>query len=330
MANAFNFAVIEPGDFMLNDSAEVPVMTAVVRATRPFRELILSWEAETPGESQLEFIVRPAVSQERVYNMGVWSASAKRTSVNDQKDELGEVQTDILILREDCITFRVDVRLMATENAKPKLKKLYAILTPATPVESGLMGNRAAWGKLIDAPKKAQMDYPGGQSLCSPTSVSMIVNHWGLQKNVPAWIQDVPDVQKGVHDPGWGGTGNWPFNTAYASSLPGMQGFITRLRGIEDLEHWIVAGVPVATSVSYSLLKGEPKRRANDGHLVVLVGFTQTGDPIFNDPGRKEIRLTYPRSNFEQSLSSSKRTVYIIKPIDWRGPSISGPWPTQS
>ena len=82
-----------------------------------------------------------------------------------------------------------------------------------------------------------------------------------------------------------------------------------------QLERWIEAKVPVVCSVSWYLLHGQELQKDENGHLIVLVGFTKEGDPIFNDPGdRKQIRKTYKRSDFEAAWNYSKRTVYLIYP----------------
>ena len=159
------------------------------------------------------------------------------------------------------------------------------------------------------------MSYPGGNVLCSPTVVSMLLAFWAKELRHPELDRDVPEVQQGVFDPNWPGTGNWPFNTAFAGTVPGMRAYVARLTDISELEAWIASGKPVATSVSYDLLRGKGKKGASDGHLVVLVGFDEHGDPVFNDPGRStEVRQTYKRADFDAAWATSGRTVYLIYP----------------
>ena len=42
----------------------------------------------------------------------------------------------------------------------------------------------------------------------------------------------VPEVAAVVYDDSFAGTGNWPFNTAFAGSFPGMRSYVTRLDDI--------------------------------------------------------------------------------------------------
>jgi hypothetical protein len=122
-------------------------------------------------------------------------------------------------------------------------------------------------------------------------------------------------VQSSVFDSVYGGTGNWAFNTSYAGSKPGLMGYAARLNGIEDLESWIARGVPVVCSVSWYLLHGEELQSDEEGHLVVLDGFTPEGDPVFNDPGKRgDVRKIYKRNDFQKAWEYSKHTVYIITP----------------
>jgi hypothetical protein len=126
-------------------------------------------------------------------------------------------------------------------------------------------------------------------------------------------------VAAGVFDPNWPGTGNWPFNTAFAGALPGMRGYVTRLADLAELGAWLRSGVPLAASVSYAVLQGQP--HDGDGHLVVCVGLTAAGDVVVNDPGtRHEIRRTFQQADFLRAWDYSHRTVYVIHPTDWPVP----------
>jgi hypothetical protein len=150
----------------------------------------------------------------------------------------------------------------------------------------------------------------------------MMLWHWANQMKQPDLDRDVPIVAENVMDPNWPGTGNWPFNTAYAGSLPGIKAYVTRLASVSEIEDWTDAGIPVVTSVSSAMLKGKPAKEPNDGHIVIVVGFTETGDPVFNDPGRsKEIRQVYRRADFERAWASSGNTVYLIYPERLKTPA---------
>jgi hypothetical protein len=128
----------------------------------------------------------------------------------------------------------------------------------------------------------------------------------------------VPAVAAGVHDPNSGGTGNWSFNMAFAGRFDGIRAFVTRLYDLAQVEDCIAAGVPVALSVSFDLLNGKNQDQAN-GHLVVVVGFTESGDVVLNDPwpnpkGENRVRKIAPRERVIRAWQRSKQTAYIIHP----------------
>ena len=291
-----------------------------LQAGTPVTEAIASWTARAPQGAQIE--IRAGRPGGRQYTFGPWSEAAGRTSVRNQKDAEGDMQTDTLVLAQP--TREVEVTITLTGPAQ--LRDLHLVLTGDSQPDT-LPPQTAAWGVTLEPPRRAQMSYPNGGVLCSPTSISMVLGYWAQVLGRPELDADVPEVQQAVFDPGWGGTGNWPFNVAFGGSRSGLTGAVTRLRGIADAERFILRGIPVVCSVRYALLKGQPKAERGDGHLVVLVGFTPEGDPIFNDPGRNIVRLTYKRDDFRRAWEGSGRTVYLVYPRYWATPAENGPWP---
>jgi hypothetical protein len=145
----------------------------------------------------------------------------------------------------------------------------------------------------------------------------------------------VPDVAHAIYDPVYDGTGNWPFNTAFAGAFSGMKAFVSRFESVAELEHWTLAGLPVVVSVSYDLLKGKELPQ-DAGHLMVCVGFTEEGDIVLNDPAHRPdqgeaCRRVFSRKNFITAWAHSKNSVYVIcsedakLPVDidhhWSGPA---------
>jgi hypothetical protein len=93
-----------------------------------------------------------------------------------------------------------------------------------------------------------------------------------------------------------------------------MRAYVSRLTDVSELEDWIEAGIPIATSVSYNRLKG--KGTNGSGHLIVCVGFADNGDIMVNDPGThlSNVRRTFSRALFREAWADSGNTVYIIYP----------------
>jgi hypothetical protein len=299
-----------------------------VRPGISFDEVIPSWNVENGQNAAVKVEVR--VPGSPWYSFGDWSLDqerATRASLKSQKDELGAVYTDTLHLAalQGIVDLRVTLSTLG-EGPRPRLKFLALSFSS---VQSAASSNERspAWGKVIEVPQRAQGNYENGGVLCSPTSLSMVLWHYSNQLQRPELNQDVPEVQKRVWDSVYDGAGNWPFNAAYAGSFSGMRSYIARLGGIEDAEAWMAAGYPLICSAPLDLLRGK-ERDGNSGHLVVLVGFTADGDPVFNDPAKKdEVRRVYKRADFEKAWLTSRRTVYVVIPEGAKPPEGSrGLW----
>ena len=76
---------------------------------------------------------------------------------------------------------------------------------------------------------------------------------------------------------------------------------------------------------SKSDLDGAPIASSN-GHLVVLVGFDASGNPVVNDPAAatdETVQRTYSREQLESLwLEHSGGTVYLMYPPRWTVPEL--------
>ncbi|HSV39212.1 MAG TPA: peptidase C39 family protein, partial [Nocardioidaceae bacterium] len=171
-------------------------------------------------------------------------------------------------------------------------------------------------------------EYPeydnGGEAWCSPTSTSMVLAYYNAlpRPKAYAWVDSdyrdrfVDHAARMTFDYSFEGTGNWPFNTAYAASRTGGA-FVTRLRNLRDAERFIAAGIPVVASIAFGKgeLTGAPIS-STDGHLLVIVGFTANGDVVVNDPAAPTshgVRRTYDRGQLEAAwLNGSGGVGYVI------------------
>nr|WP_255487593.1 peptidase C39 family protein [Aeromicrobium senzhongii] len=164
----------------------------------------------------------------------------------------------------------------------------------------------------------------GGEAWCSPTSTSMVLRYWGLgpSKKATAFAKGAdPQVDHAArysYDSSYRGTGTWPFNTAYASRF-GTDAVVHRLVNLRPIESYIKQGVPVIASVAFGRgqLTGAPIS-STPGHLLVVRGFTATGDVIVNDPAGRtnsQVRRVYDRAQFERAwLKGSGGVTYVIAP----------------
>jgi hypothetical protein len=305
-------------------------------------ELIASWNASTPGDSWVEVRVRgvggSTTSSWDV--LGRWASGdrfVRRTSVSDHGDDLASVAVDTWRANDDAglTSYQLQVRLMRRSGAttpSPSVDVLGAVASRLPTGTPPVSAPGAARGIVLDVPRYSQMAHRGhspslgggGEAWCSPTSTAMVLGYydalpaprsyaWVGGGHVDPWVDE---VARRTYDTAYEGTGNWPFNTAYAASRTG-HAFVTRLGSLRDVETLIAAGIPVVASVSFSAgaLAGAPIS-SSAGHLLVIVGFTDDGDVVVNDPAsssRTGVRRTYDRAQFEAAwLPTSGGTAYVI------------------
>ncbi len=302
-------------------------ISPVAAVSFDFNELIPSWNAVTPVGTWVEILLRVDLNGRWTswYNLGVWASSSEtvaRHSVKAQEDEDARVSVDTLVISDKkavTTAYQLKVRLFSVDGvASPKVHYISAAYsTEAEKNSTPSQGNPDYWGILLGVPACSQMVYPdGGNVWCSPTSTSMIVSYWtGYNGPCEPAVRAAVD---GVYDWIYDGHGNWPFNTAYAATY-GLQGSVRRFTSMNEIEAWVAQGVPVAFSFSWG--KGQLDGAAvtsSAGHLSVVVGFDENGNPIVNDPAAasdEEVQRTYLRSELEALwLENSGGVVYLIKP----------------
>ena len=314
---------------------ELVLTSTVIPAPIQWDELIVSWNVAADCYAKIEARGIYADRSTKYYTLGLWSedpAQHPRESVARQRDADGTVKTDTLVLshRGANVQLRLTVGGVADKSASPlKFVGLSFCNSKAQPAPAP--SNHVAWGKTLEVAERRQGEYEGGGGWCSPTSLSMVLVYWSDRLHRPELNHTVPEVAEAINDPVFDGTGNWPFNAAYAGSFPGLRAYVTRLNDVSELEKWIAAGVPVIISVS-SYLTNNRTTGPDNGHLIVCCGFTEGGDVVVNDPGvsikrNQRARRVYPRERLADAWKKSKNAVYLIYPEDIALPrSRSGNW----
>ncbi|MQA07281.1 MAG: peptidase C39 family protein [Pseudonocardiaceae bacterium] len=310
-------------------------------------ELIASWNADTPDGTWLKVEMTGTTGGgERTawYTLGEWAygdGDIKRTSVPNQSDKHGQVNVDTFGtadgVRLRSYQLRATLYRAKGSEATPRATQLGA-MTSSIPDRFEVPASEpgVATGKELDVPRYSQNvhkgHYPefggGGEVWCSPTSTAMVTEFWGKGPSEEdlSWIPaDHPDrsvdhAARHTWDSDYQGAGNWPFNTAYAAHW-GLQGHVTRLRSVNELESYIARGIPVITSQSFLESELDGAGYGTEGHIMVVVGFTEDGDVIANDPAsasNQEVRNVYKREQFERIWLRTKR-------YDENGEEASGP-----
>ena len=306
-----------------NAAGEIVLISPVIPSPLPWREAIVSWNALAPTGSYvvIEAAAITPKHQTSFYTMARWApvdGAFPRTSLKGQADADGTVDTDTLLQKQPGTGAILRVTLGGQPGQLPTLKFLgIDFADPQAPPVSR-PPNQAAWGKIIPTPEHSQHGYPNAKGWCSPTSLSMVLSRWADVLHRPEMDLTVPQTAAAVYDASFAGTGNWPFNTAFAGSYPGLRAYVTRLDDLREVEDWIAAGIPVILSARWDwLADGRPPD--NDGHLIVCIGFTADGDVVINDPATRldrgeSVRHIYKRANVIHSWTKSHNAVYLVYP----------------
>ena len=327
----FSHFIRTPG----TNAGEIVLTSPPFKAPLDWDELVVSWNAAPGDHLTVEARVLRLDHFTKYYTLGRWSddpTQHPRESVPRQTDPDGTVKTDTLILKRPGGDVQLRLTLGGKDTNTPaNLKYLALSFCDGRQRPDPAATNSAAWGKILPVPELRQGDYPEQQGWCSPTSLSMVLAYWGNVLKRPELNRPVPEVAHAIHDAAFDGTGNWPFNTAYAGAFPGLRAYVTRLNDLSELEDWINSGVPVIISVS-SYLTNDRRSGRDNGHLIVCAGFTATGDFVANDPGvsvkrNESARRVYPRARVIEAWKKSKNAVYLIYPESLKPPrNRSGTW----
>jgi hypothetical protein len=140
-----------------------------------------------------------------------------------------------------------------------------------------------------------------GGSICSPTTVSMILLSYNIEVDPLQFALD-------TYDPYWNIFGVWPRVVQNASEY-GVKGSVTRYRTWSEAREVLAQGGRIGMSIGAPLY---------GGHLVMLAGFTENGDPIVHDPARTYDGYAHVFNKYDLSRSwfAKGGVAYTIFPKD--------------
>lgn len=299
-------------------------------------ELVASWNASTPPRTWLQAEIRGetgSAALTRWYSLGRWASGdsdIQRTSVEGQSDEFGSVNVDTFSVRPGVTLKRFQLRITLyreTGSSTSPTLTMAGAMTSAIPDRFDVSRSRPGPARGMELPVVRYSQnihkghFPqyggGGEKWCSPTSSAMVLAYWGRRPTDDdlGWIEPghpdpaVDYAARQTFDYGYDGTGNWPFNTAYAASF-GLAAHVTRLHSLTDVEQYVRRGIPVITSQSFRAGELDGARFNTDGHIMVVIGFTPQGDVVANDPASasdEAVRNVYRRDQFERVWLRTKR-----------------------
>jgi len=304
-----------------NHKTVTAVLTsAPIKTAFPFTQALAGANASLGPKDRLELALQ--VYDERGWSpwfeFGGFSQDGETGSVKNQQNRFGRMATDILTLSSaaERLRYRVTIKAAAGSTAFFRLASVTYTSTAAGYNEAFAVKKHASFKSvLLDVPKCSQMTQRVTyyRDICSPTSVTMILNHFGLKTRVLDTAAGVRDTTENIY-------GNWTLNTMYAGTL-GLYAWPTRLNSLEDARGYLAAGIPLAASVTFGpdeLRKSPLKKTA--GHLLVIKGFDAKGNILINDPAaahKNTVGRVYDRKEFAKAwLKNKSGTAYILTPLE--------------
>ena len=252
----------DDGAINLKSGAQWGVFTSDVLNANCFNKMVLSWNADTPAGTLIQVEARVAenvvVNGQATENWsdwlswGQWATTINRVSGTGVTDgPVAKVDVDTLVVKDGRTANKIQYRVILSSDRSgvtPTVRLISVALRNTIPGQeiSKVFSDNPDLSHLnvLNVPLLSQMTREPSiaDSICSPTSVTMILNYYGtnVQPETAAW---------GSYDYGYEDFGNWPFNTAYASSF-GYQAYVD-YSTIDGLKREIAGGHPVAVAVAY-------------------------------------------------------------------------------
>jgi uncharacterized protein YjdB len=318
------------GAIVLKSGVQSGVYTANSLSTSPFNKLVLSWNSDTPVGTTIQVQARVSLNSNGQWSdwltWGTWGTSIQsRSGTGLTDDAVAKVDVDTLVVKNGQTAGKIQYRVILNSDQSgvtPTLRLVSGALRNTSQGINKVFTDNPDLSNLpvLDVPRLSQMirDPAIADSICSPTSMAMVLNYYGtaIQPEQVAW---------GVYDYNYEDFGNWPFNTAYGGSL-GYRAYVD-YSTVDGLKREIANGHPAIAAVAYKnsaniggnlpVIDGAPIASTN-GHLIVVCGFTNengTDYIIINDPAAASnagVRVKYRLDQFQNAWAESGNITYII------------------
>ena len=260
-----------------------------------FNALVASWNAATPAGTAVELAVRVFAAGAWTPWMpyGKWSPFLRRASlpVQHPEDAAAYLDTDMVNVRAPGGASLFQLRASLYTDDVRRSPSVYLLAASVRPTGWQRETGEALQHRCVPVPAYSQLirDPRIGSVICSPTTVTMLMNRWG-EDLLPE------EVAHANYDYTYAGNGNWSFTTAIAGCY-GYECYVA-FADIAGLKKEIKNGFACGVSVHYADTPEHAEERGlpllegttgcTDGHLMVVRGF-ETGEDgteyvLVNDP----------------------------------------------
>ncbi|MBD5656375.1 MAG: C39 family peptidase [Candidatus Eremiobacteraeota bacterium] len=261
----------------------------------PTREAIVSWNARVL-DGALELRVNAHDGRTSAWLPYVRFSADSRASLEGH-DTFVRIDTDVVRSGVDLVSLGI--------RSRGEVDAVF-VSTPDYGAPSTIVALPAL---ALQVPGVSQYVATHGDELgwCAPASLAMLLAYRG-------YPVDVEVVAREVRDARYGGTGNWTLNAAFAGTL-GFRAAALHLRDLAHAHAFLADDIPLALSIAWhaGALPGAPLA-ASEGHLVVLRGIDERGDPLVHDPAHDDIAVTYPRDAFERAWLGHGGIAFAVAP----------------
>lgn len=286
------------------------------KEVHPFTQLIFSWNAYRPSNGQLHFYIRVRDSKTKSWDqwhkMVEWGSDKQKSHFSRGKHSVYTYARLEMHNGRKGDAFQVKAECTGKVNLGA-IKGIVVAASDFTQFEPEIYKQRGKGlaSYLIESiyPQSQMMiDHPRANMLCSPTSLSMVVESLTGKDIEPL------DFANNVYDEGLGVFGNWGFNMAHAfeHTDEDLLFYTTRLSSFKDLYEILKQDIPVAVSVRGEI-KGA-RKEYNNGHLLVVVGYdAKRGKVLCYDPAfdtHEEVPQAYDIHDFIVAWERSRRLTY--------------------
>lgn len=316
-----------PAVFALGSTDGKMHTSRVIEAEFPFNELVPSYNVDVPEGAgfvvELRFGRREGNYWTPFYYLGSWG-TAPEPPAKLVRDDDGVVEIDYFASRRvfDHIQYRL--RLAGRDTSRlPRLRR-FALAYSNTLDNAELArryrrpidpGPADEWARRLAVPFRPQRaeDPRIAGSICSPTSVAMVLAYYGIDLPTIRVCETVWDAEHRIY-------GNWA-RAVQAAFVLGVPGYIERFGDFEAVKRHITCGRPVIASIRAApgQLRGAPFHES-EGHLLVITGFDHDGNVHVNDPAAMsagEGITTYARQDMQVVWLANGGVGYVLtKPQD--------------
>lgn len=272
-----------------------------------FNEIILSI---SPHIYKGDIITSSVIVDDEEFSFGNFSFNNSTSFSKENK--IGKMNIDTLTLNKKTNNIKIKIKIFTNSDKHPLIKLINVVLTDKTmPYKENSKKTQQLGNIKLNIPKISQMiqQTEFNQDICSPTSLTMVLNYYGIKIDTPTVALNILDNSSKIY-------GNWLFNTMFASTK-GLFAFVARINSLYEMQTYLSKKIPIIASITFgpNELKNSPIKKTK-GHLVVIKGIDEKGNIIVNDPAaikNDKVEIVYKRNEFENAWIKNKfGTSYII------------------